>query len=112
MILRRVAIQKSCRGLVPLVALAAFAVGQQSSSPTQTQPSNQVVAPLAPVTPQQKSSPAPGSTSQDSQTQNSSGQDVPANGQGDTFVFRKQVQEVVLHATVVDERQRLASHLD
>jgi VWFA-related protein len=28
------------------------------------------------------------------------------------FVFRKQVQEVVLHATVVDDKQRLAAHLD
>jgi Ca-activated chloride channel homolog len=37
---------------------------------------------------------------------------TPANGQQDTFVFKKQVEEVVLHATVVDDKRHLATHLD
>jgi Ca-activated chloride channel homolog len=36
----------------------------------------------------------------------------PANDQSDMFVFRKQVEEVVLHATVVDEQGRLITGLD
>ncbi|MGH9494659.1 MAG: hypothetical protein ACRD3B_06645, partial [Candidatus Sulfotelmatobacter sp.] len=35
----------------------------------------------------------------------------PGGDQG-MFVFKKQVEEVVLHATVVDDKQRLAAHLD
>ena len=43
---------------------------------------------------------------------------VPAQGQSPdseqngVFVFRKRVEEVVLHATVVDDRQRLVTNLD
>jgi Ca-activated chloride channel homolog len=35
-----------------------------------------------------------------------------ADDQGSMFVFKKQVQEVVLHATVVDEQQHLVTGLD
>jgi Ca-activated chloride channel homolog len=35
-----------------------------------------------------------------------------SSDQSGMFVFKKQVDEVVLHATVVDERQRLETHLD
>ena len=34
------------------------------------------------------------------------------NDQGSMFVFKRQVEEVVLHATVVDEQRRLVSGLD
>jgi Ca-activated chloride channel homolog len=36
----------------------------------------------------------------------------PANDQSDMFVFKKQVEEVMLHATVVDEQGRLVTGLD
>src|SRR5260370_14333542 len=36
----------------------------------------------------------------------------PSNDQGSMFVFKRQVEEVVLHATVVDEQRRLVSGLD
>src|ERR1700680_3177172 len=37
----------------------------------------------------------------------------PGGGdQGSMFVFKRQVEEVVLHATVVDEQRRLVSDLD
>src|ERR1700685_4520876 len=35
-----------------------------------------------------------------------------ADDQGSMFVFKKQVEEVVLHATVVDEQGRLVTGLD
>ncbi len=39
---------------------------------------------------------------------------APAGDSGDsgTFVFRKQVEEVVLHATVVDDKQRIVTSLE
>jgi VWFA-related protein len=36
----------------------------------------------------------------------------PSSQEGGAFVFRKQVEEVVLHATVLDDRQRLVTNLD
>src|ERR1022692_4418454 len=37
--------------------------------------------------------------------------EAPAAQQGDVFVFRKQVDEVTLHATVVDDHNRLITNL-
>jgi len=77
---------------------------------------SQVQSPAAPATS------ATPSTSNDSQS--SSGEKSPApSGQqpssqqknsedSGTFVIRKDVDEVVLHATVVDERQRIVTDLD
>ena len=39
-------------------------------------------------------------------------QEPSANDQGSMFVFKKQVEEVVLHATVIDEQRHLVSGLD
>jgi VWFA-related protein len=39
-------------------------------------------------------------------------QEPPANDQSGMFVFKKQVEEVVLHATVFDEQRRLVPYLD
>jgi Ca-activated chloride channel family protein len=36
----------------------------------------------------------------------------PDASRSDVFVFRKQVEEVVLHATVVDDKQRIVTNLD
>lgn len=36
----------------------------------------------------------------------------PENAGGDVFVFKKEVEEVVLHATVVDDKQRMITDLD
>jgi len=44
--------------------------------------------------------------------QDSNAQEPIANDQSGMFVFKKEVQEVVLHATVVDQRGRPAGHLD
>jgi VWFA-related protein len=36
---------------------------------------------------------------------------APSSQEGGAFVFRKQVEEVVLHATVLDEKQRMVTNL-
>ena len=83
---------------------------QQTQQPNQpgNAPGSATQAP--PSTAPNQNSTNPDSTNQDSINPNST--DLPANAGQDTFVFRKQVEEVVLHATVVDERRRLAAHLD
>jgi Ca-activated chloride channel homolog len=37
---------------------------------------------------------------------------TPTDGQDTIFVFKKEVREVILHATVVDEQRRLVTNLD
>ncbi len=55
--------------------------------------------------------PAPSSQTPDSQSQQPQGAPPTADDAG-VFVFRAEVQEIVLHATVVDERNRLITTLD
>ena len=69
-----------------LFLLGILAVGQSSTAPAQAKPSG--------------SSPS----AEPSQ--------VPAEKSGDVFVFRKEVDEVTLHATVVDDKNRLVTSLD
>ncbi|HZC24065.1 MAG TPA: hypothetical protein VE866_12050, partial [Candidatus Binatia bacterium] len=71
-----------------------------SLPPRTSTPPPSVQQPEAPVTP----------PSQGNQT-GSSITSAPNDEQG-RFVFRKQVQEVVLHATVVDETGKLVTSLD
>src|SRR5262249_16780920 len=40
------------------------------------------------------------------------GQDQQPSNEGGAFVFRAEVQEVMLHATVLDDKQRLVTNLD
>jgi len=47
-----------------------------------------------------------------SQAPASSGTQIPDASDSGVFVFRKQVEEVVLHATVVDDKQRIVTTLD
>jgi Ca-activated chloride channel homolog len=89
-----------------VLVLAAAAAGQQNGSPTAPQPDS------SPQSQNQGLQNQGSQNNNDLPNQNSPNQDVPANGQQDTFVFRRQVEEVVLHATVVDEKQRPVTHLD
>lgn len=59
---------------------------------------------------QTTTSPSPAPLSAD-QSPASPGQDAPDSDAG-VFVFKKQVEEVVLHATVVDEDRHLITNLD
>jgi len=87
--------------LVQLVQTASAQSGQEPDGPPRTAtPPPSVVAP----------------TGQDAASQQDQQQQSikPESGTDDTgrFVFKKQVQEVVLHATVVDEAGRLMTGLD
>lgn len=75
-----------CFVLAVLFFLETLTVGQNSTTPSAQNPSGS----------------AP-STEQQSQT--------PAEKSGDIFVFRKEVDEVTLHATVVDDKNRLVTDL-
>lgn len=127
------------RMIVLLSATAVFAQQgssvqpspSQSQPPAQTQQPQQTQQQQAPVAPPQsaaqpaaptatKPDPAgssgaptstPGAISPDT-PQDQNAQEPTANDQSGMFVFKKQVQEVVLHATVVDQWGRPAAHLD
>ncbi len=97
---------RSGKGAAALVAaVLAMTVASRGQSATAT---------ASPASPAQSSSqsiqpsPTPAATGQTAQP---SVEPVPDQGAG-TFVFRKQVDEVVLHATVVDAHGQLAAHLD
>jgi Ca-activated chloride channel homolog len=79
---------------VTLLAVAAWAQGQQGAPAQQPSSGNNQIEP-------------PAASPQTQNPQGSTGTD-----QEGTFVFKRQVQEVVLHATVVDGTGRLESHLD
>lgn len=72
--------------IVVIFFLGTVAFGQTSTAPTQAKPS--------------ESSPSA-----------EQGQ-APVGKSGDVFVFRKEVDEVTLHATVVDDKNRLVTDLD
>ena len=91
-----------------LLTLVIWA-GTQTKIPAQApsaRPQNQAKPPQAPSTP------APGTTAPP-QTQDNQPKDNPQkDNDGGVFVFRKNVDEVMLHATVVDDKQHLVTNLD
>jgi Ca-activated chloride channel family protein len=103
-----------------VVVLCAIAYGQ-SASPAQSSPSTPPPAAWDPdYGPPRTAMPStvPEPSSQQPSDQAPAGQDqqspITADKSDDSgrFVFRKQVQEVVLHATVADETGRLVTSLD
>lgn len=84
-----------CIVLFPLLAIAA-AFGQQATP----------AAPLPPATTGQPSISTPDQSASPISPEKSTGD------QDGMFVFKKQVQEVVLHATVIDDKRHLQSYLD
>jgi Ca-activated chloride channel family protein len=76
-----------------------------SSAPTSSQaPQSAPAGPQQPApTPQSQGQPAPGQAAPPGQEQ------APEAG---GFVFRSEVQEVVLHATVIDDKQHMITNLD
>ncbi len=90
-------IVSACCTVVVLAAVVAAQTPAPNSSPTAPAPAS------TPVT-----NGAPQSVNSDQQP---SAQEPSGNDQG-MFVFRKQIEEVVLHATVVDQEQHLVTGLD
>jgi len=97
------------RVLVPLFAflLLAITIWAQSAPTPQS-------APAPAQTPSADStSPPPNNSSKTSPTVNAPQQGQPAESENNgVFVFKKEVEEVVLHATVVDDKQHLITNLD
>jgi Ca-activated chloride channel homolog len=92
--------------LTVLFALFIFNIGMGAQQPTNSQPAApaQQPGPAQPAPNNQTAPPA-------------GGQEAPPASQepgteGGGFVFKAEVQEVVLHATVVDDKQRMITNLD
>jgi Ca-activated chloride channel family protein len=97
------------------INLAGFS--QTSTPGTSTAPTSSAAPAQGQPAPSQTPAPQPGASSPQTGTQAppaTQGQAPDAQDQGDSgvFVFKKEVEEVTLHATVVDERMRLITNLD
>jgi Ca-activated chloride channel homolog len=95
--------------LVVLFALGISAAAQQNPS---SQPSPAPIQPSAEPSSQSSSPTETPANSQATPAAQDATSDTTSNDQSSMFVFKKDIQEVVLHATVVDEKRRLAAHLD
>ena len=92
-------------------APAGSAAGQQTA-PAQNPPAQAPPANAPAQSGQQDAAPLPPAPSQPGDTVQVPQQgEEPTVQQGDVFVFRKQVDEVTLHATVVDDHNRLITNL-
>ncbi len=104
--------------LILLITFATLGVAQNTSAPAGTQapapasttPPESTQAPA--VSPQSSPASAEQSPSQAPDAAQPPLQQSPDNNNGDVFVFKKEVDEVVLHATVVDDKQHLVTNLD
>jgi VWFA-related protein len=90
---------------------AGSAAGQQTA-PAQNPPAQAPPANAPAQSGQQDAAPLPPAPSQPGDTVQVPQQgEEPTVQQGDVFVFRKEVDEVTLHATVVDDHNRLITNL-
>jgi Ca-activated chloride channel family protein len=90
---------------VVLLVVSLFLPQSQAQSGTST--------PTAPASPaNSQAAPAQAAGQAAAPTAPASAPQNPDSGDSGVFVFRKQVEEVVLHATVVDEKQRIVTSLD
>jgi Ca-activated chloride channel homolog len=89
---------------VTMISVAWAQVGAQTPSPD--------VPVGSPVATSQNPAGEQSPANSDSGQAPDSAQEPNANDQGGMFVFKKDVQEVILHATVFDEQRRLVPNLD
>jgi Ca-activated chloride channel family protein len=86
----------------------------EGGAPNQSPPAP-VASPQSLATPQSVPQPAPASTAPPPASTGQAAVPSPAqnpDSDSGTFVFRKDVEEVVLHATVIDDKQRIVTSLD
>ncbi len=97
--------------LILLVAAvgALLISGASAQAPAQATPSAPPSASASGTGPQQA---APSGTESQAPSSQEPVAEPGADDQGSMFVFKKQVEEVVLHATVYDEQRNLVSGLD
>jgi Ca-activated chloride channel family protein len=81
--------------LILFLFLLSLAVGAQNTTPPEAPPRSSQPAPSQPAA----ETPPPG-------------QQTPQSQEPGGFVFHADVQEVLLHATVIDDKQRMISNLD
>jgi len=106
------------RGLILLIAFLFFCVGTgaQTASPQDPAAGAAVQTPAGSTSPPppaastQTSPPATGP--QDQAKPSGDQQQAPSSNDSGVFVFKAQVEEVVLHATVVDDKQRMVTGLE
>jgi Ca-activated chloride channel family protein len=94
-------------GIALLVALATIETRGQTSASTPDPKSAIGVEQRTPAPTPTAAPPGNGST-----TPELPGGEQPIDDQAATFVFKKEVREVILHGTVVDEQRRLVTNLD
>jgi VWFA-related protein len=92
--------------LIFFLAAIVFLASAQAGTPSQSAPSQPTPAPA----PSQQSPPA--SSQSAAQPPASNTPKPPDSEDNGAFVFRKQVEEVMLHATVIDDKQRIVTTLD
>jgi len=109
--------------LVPLILVLVCAIGlaAQQQAPSSTPIGSQEPMSQPPVAhpnpqppanePQQQQAPAPSNQPSDA-VRVPQQQGAPVDQESGAFIIRKRVEEVTLHATVVDDRQRLITDLD
>ena len=85
---------------------AASPSAPQTESPSQASPA----IPQAPPPQPTVAAPPPSVPAGKAGAQN--GGQTPESGDSGVFVFRKEVEEVVLHATVIDDKQRIVTNLE
>jgi len=104
--------------LTTVFVIASLIPGALAQAPAPDASPTAPPAPSGSPAGQQQAAPAGGDTSkptssgQEPAAQEPAAQEPSANDQGSMFVFKKQVEEVVLHTTVVDEQQHLVTGLD
>jgi Ca-activated chloride channel homolog len=96
-----------CAAMLSVLALCAFAQGNSSATPPQSAPSGPAVA--AQNSPAAQNPQPDANSRNDSSSQNKAKSDL--NDQG-VYVFKKDVDEVLLHATVIDDHQHIVTNLD
>src|ERR1035438_9614521 len=90
----------------------AGSTASQQTAPAQNPPAQAPPASVPDQSSQQEAAPLPPAPNRPGDTVQVPQQgEAPAAQQGDVFVFRKQVDEVTLHATVVDDHNRLITNL-
>jgi VWFA-related protein len=94
-------------GMCFFLSLATIEVQGQASPSTPAPPGTTGVAQAVPVP-----DAAPAAPSNRATTPEQPDGQQPGDDQGSVFVFKTEVREVILHATVVDEQRRLVTSLD
>ena len=95
--------------LLLILALVLACGGPSASAQRQPDPTAGHVSLPAPPPPR---TPAPGASQPRSGQSGQQGGIAPEETEGGGYLFKKQVEEVQLHATVVDQKQRLVTNLD